>query len=191
MRRSLKIIFYIIIFILGFLTCILLKKYTSFTIANQISIELNPFDIVSLIVTLLIAVYVGRILTKQNEYETSEKELIVKYFTDFKDLLRNKIEFIIEKNIIEDKIINCELKILRSKLNSIISIAEEYDFIRDQNNGKANQVKEKLKDIWEILTDPSIAPVDNNLLLRKTQVATNSLQIEKLLFDLIIEIYKK
>lgn len=191
MHKSLIILLHIISFVTGFLFCIVLRKYSSFYISNQVSIEINPFDLVSLIVTLLIAIYAGRILTKQNEYETSEKELLIQYITDFKNLLKQKIDHIIENDITDDKIINCELKILRSKLNSIISIAEDYNFILNQNNGKANQVKEKLKDIWELLTDPPKSSNDNYFLIRKTDVTQNSLQIEKLLFDLTIEIYKK
>ena len=45
-----------------------------------------------------------------------------------------------------------DMKILRKKINSIIELAKEYKFI-EENDTLATELNNKVRDIWELLTD--------------------------------------
>jgi hypothetical protein len=55
-----------VFFWVGYYTCILFKKYSVLSIDEQVAIEVNPFDIISAGITVLLAFYVTRVLGKKN-----------------------------------------------------------------------------------------------------------------------------
>jgi hypothetical protein len=56
-----------VFFSIGFYSCVIIKKWTSFGVNNQVNIEINPLEILSLVITILLAIYVTRTLSKKND----------------------------------------------------------------------------------------------------------------------------
>jgi len=202
MLKNLKIIIFTILGIfIGFYACIFFKKHTFLTISNSISIEIDPLEILSLLITILLAIYVARILSKQNDSEKNEKDLLIQYFSDFRIQLSSKISKILEQEAFESIGTASEMKIIRKKLDSIVGLAVQYKFIK-LNDNTSVELQSKARDLWELLTNtPKKAASNANATvkdgiarLRLEQInkaETTLIEIEKLLFDLTIKINSK
>lgn len=191
----------LIAFLGGFYVCILIKKISSLSISNSINFEVNPLEVFSVIITVLLAIYVTRTLSKQNDKEKEEKLLLVKYFKDLKDLINFKLEKILEQENYDTQITKSDLKVLRKKLNSFIQLAEKYKFIQ-ANDEISVKLKENLTDIWELLTDTPKKVngrantevkqgIESIRIERKSSVETKVVMIDELIFELIIKINEK
>jgi len=185
----------------GYWICILSKKYSNLTIANEVAIEVNPFEIFTLIATILLAIYVTRSLNKSNEKEKGEKELLISYLKELKTTISSKTAKILEQDKIDSPETNAQLKILRQKVDTIIKLGEEFKFI-DSNDKTSKQLQEYIKDLWEILTDcpektnikASAAIKEGLEKLRLTQVnkaESKVISLEKVIFQLIMKVNQK
>jgi len=181
----------IISFGAGIVITIFLKKWSALYISNEVSIKLNPFEIISIGVTVLLAIYITRKLSKDNDIDKSQKELLISYFDDFKNEASIKVSNILKKNAFNKTETKSALKILRKRLKSIIELAEDYSFI-EKNSDLTKKTKEKLTDIWEILTDTPKRGADQTLIEEKKQaVEKNMIEIYELIFKITFEINKK
>lgn len=120
-------------FFLGFYACILFKKFSVLSIGQQVAIEINPFEIITTVITILLAIYVTRFLGKKNDLEKSEKEAFKLYLIEFKKLASEKIYKIIEKDDFSALSTNSDLKILRKKINTILNLGKEFGYIEDND----------------------------------------------------------
>ena len=181
----------IISFGAGIVITIFLKKWSALYISNEVSIKLNPFEIISIGVTVLLAIYITRKLSKDNDIDKSQKELLISYFDDFKNEASIKVSNILKKNAFNKTETKSALKILRKRLKSIIELAEDYSFV-EKNSDLTKKTKEKLTDIWEILTDTPKRGADQTLIEEKKQaVEKNMIEIYELIFKITFEINKK
>jgi len=181
----------IISFGAGIVITIFLKKWSALYISNEVSIKLNPFEIISIGVTVLLAIYITRKLSKDNDIDKSQKELLISYFDDFKNEASIKVSNILKKNAFNKTETKSALKILRKRLKSIIELAEDYSFV-EKNSDITKKTKEKLTDIWEILTDTPKRGADQTLIEEKKQaVEKNMIEIYELIFKITFEINKK
>ncbi len=181
----------IISFGAGIVITIFLKKWSALYISNEVSIKLNPFEIISIGVTVLLAIYITRKLSKDNDIDKSQKELLISYFDDFKNEASIKVSNILKKNAFNKTETKSALKILRKRLKSIIELADDYSFI-EKNSDLTKKTKEKLTDIWEILTDTPKRGADQTLIEEKKQaVEKNMIEIYELIFKITFEINKK
>lgn len=194
----------LISFVLGGVFCILIKKMSAFSIDTSISIELNPLDIASFIITVGLAYYISKVLTKQNEKEKEEKLLISKSISKFQIELDKGIHDILERNEFNTVFSRSKFKILRSKLSSIVKTAEKYELI-DKNIGASVSLKEELTNIWELFTNTvipaelagerttSTTPSDREveIIAINTSTELKLIKMNELIFEFIIEINKK
>lgn len=194
----LKILVGIVIFGAGFYSKCLIDQYTIIKFSDTINWEANPLELLSLIVTILLAIYVTRTLGKRNDAEKAETELLINYILGFKnDLLERFNSISAEKNIEQIKL-NSDCKIIRKRLHSIISLAIENEYL-DKNDNLVNSLKDEVANIWEILTDtPSLIDgiaskevTDGIATLRAdkiSKVENTIIEIEKIVFNLILKI---
>lgn len=196
-----EIIFGVVGITVGYWFCLLSKKYSNLSIADEVSIEINPFEILTLTATIVLAIYVTRTLNKSNEKEKGEKELLISYLKELKTTISNKTSQILEQDKIDSPDTNSQLKILRQKVDSIIKLGEEFGFIAS-NDETSRQLQEYIKDLWEILTDcpektntKASAAIKAGLQkLRLTQVnkaESKVIGLEKVIFQLIIKVNQK
>lgn len=202
MRRYLKLGLATLVGVFGgFYLSILIKKYTVLKIDPTVSFEINPFEIFTLIATILLAIYVARTITKANDLEKSEKDLLANNLTYFKDEFSNKINSMLEQSEFDSVLTNSNFKILRKRIDTIISLAVDYKFISN-NDEHSNELLNKTRDVWELFTNTprtangrTSAAVRNDInRLRLEQISKINMtviEIEKLLFQLTMKIHRK
>lgn len=136
-----------------------------------------------------------------NDLEKNEKDLIINYLIEFKSLCNLKVNNILSKDNFDNPETKSDLKILRKKISSIIELAKENGFIEDYSP-LAIDLNNKVRDIWELLTDcpekPNITAskmvkdgVERIRLEQVSKVESALIDIEKLIFKLTITINNK
>ncbi len=181
------IIISILSFSFGIIFIVVLKKYSHFLLSETISIEINPFDILGMSLTFFVAFYVTRKLTRDNEREKAEKELLISYFKDFRNELKETIDKILEENLFDTTYTKSKMKILRKTLLSNINLSLSHSFI-DENSNTSKNLTEYLTDLWELTTDK---PAQDKIEITKQDVMKKLIKIDEEIFKIILEINKK
>lgn len=187
--------------LIGISLNLLIKKYTNLHIESQVSFEINPLEIFSILINVFLAIYITRNLSKLNDLEKTEKELIIGYIKDYKTEFSNKVNILLENRNFESFITNSNFKILRTRISSILNLATEHDFITKTDETVVD-INKKITEIWELFTDaPKQAnpkastavkvDIDRINLEKTTKIETSTIEFEKLLFQLIMKINKK
>jgi hypothetical protein len=191
-----------IVAILGFASgvmfIIIFKKFTTLYFVNDVSFEINPLEIFSIAVNIFLAIYITRTLSKKNDQEKSEKELIINYLKDFQLEYNNKTSKLLECEDFETPLTNSCFKTLRTKINSVLALAEENNIIVN-NDETSSKIKQKISEIWELFTDtPRTANTRANqatkdgiqaLRLEKIgKIEAASIDLDKLIFQLAMKI---
>lgn len=187
--------------LIGVCLNLLIKKYSSLHIDDKVGFEINPLEIFSILINVFLAIYITRNLSKLNDLEKTEKELIIGYIKDYKVEFSSKINKLLEQGNFESPITNSSFKILRTRISSILNLATEYHFITKTDETIVD-INKKITEIWELFTDapkkanpktPNAVKIDiERINLEKTtRIETSTVELEKLLFQLIIKINKK
>ena len=142
----------IIGFAAGVMFIIIFKKYSTLYFANDVSFEINPLEIFSIGVNIFLAIYITRTLSKKNDQEKSEKELIINYLKDFQLEYNTKTNKLLDCEDFETPLTNSCFKTLRTRVNSILALAEENSIIAN-NDETASKIRQKISEIWELFTD--------------------------------------
>lgn len=201
LKNNKLIISCIVGILIGVCLNLLIKKYSNLYIENKISFEINPLEIFSILINVFLAIYITRNLSKLNDLEKTEKELIINYIKDYKSEFSNKINKLIEQENFENPITNSNFKVLRTRISSILSLAIEHKFI-EKTDENVVDINKKVTDIWELFTDTprkanskNTVAVKNDIerlnLEKTTKIETSTIELEKLLFQLIMKINKK
>jgi hypothetical protein len=188
-------------FATGIIFLILFKKYSILYFANDVSFEINPLEIFSIGVNIFLAIYITRTLSKKNDQEKSEKELIINYLKDFQLEYNTKTNKLLECEDFETPLTNSCFKTLRTRVNSIIALAEENSIIAS-NDDTTSKIKQKISEIWELFTDTprtantraNQATKDGILTLRLEKIGkieAASIDLDKLIFQLAMKINRK
>lgn len=182
--------------------CLLLFLiFKGLAFSNQISLQIDPVNFISLITTVLLAIYVTRELSTQNEEERVEKDLIIQDVRDFKKNIIKDIRRILNQATIEHSYVVERIKILRMSLNCIVTLIRKHKYTTDE--ASLTKLENKIRDIKDLLTDtpmssstgtPDIS-VSGGLIrlepIRKEKIETTLAEINNDIFELVVEINKK
>lgn len=177
----------IILFIFGFYSAVFVELVMPFNFSETITIVVNPLSILSIIATVLLAFYITRVLTQQNEKDNQEKRLLIEYFKDFKIQLDVKTNKILDQNKFNSSLNVSEFKFLRAKLYSSIELAKHQNFV---NKEISVELHKTLTNIWELLTDESHYEEQGLKQEHKSSVCSQLIKIDELIFKIIVEINK-
>lgn len=170
-------LFFILGSLAGLLGFFLFNKYKYLNLSNQISLEVNPLELLFVIINVLLAVYVTRNLSKKNDQERLEKELIIKFLEEFRSEYNERITKLLALEDFEDPTTKSSFKALRQKINSCISLAKEYNVIKSDDI-VASEITEIVTDAWELLTDTPKAP--SSRANQATKDGVQALRLEKI-----------
>lgn len=202
MLKNAKVL--IIIFtsiLIGVYVCIVIKKYSSLYIDGSVSFEINPFEILSLIINIFLAIFITHTLAKEHDSRKSEKELLINYFLEYKLDFANKVSQLSEQEDLMSVYSNAKFKILRSRIHSIIGLTKESNLI-DQNESLLSEITETISEIWELFTETPKTPNNKSSIAVKTdierirleklsKIEITNIKLEKLIFQLIVKINNK
>lgn len=202
MLKNAKIIVLIIISITaGFYLCILIKKFSSLTINEDVGFELNPLELFSILINIFLAIYITNILGKKHDSRKSEKELLINYFLEYKLDFSDRIKELKTQEDLVSVTTNANFKILRTRIFSIIGLTKESNLI-DSSESILSQIPEKISEIWELFTDTPRIPnnrtpvsvreeIERIRLERISKIELANISLEKLIFQLILKINNK
>lgn len=177
----------------------LLENYQYFGVSKKISIQFDPFQIVTAIINIILVVYILRRLTKNDEFKKTEITLLVEYFTNFREEFEKAIRDIIAMDSVKYIVVTSKMKNYRVGMNMLINLAESRDVIT-KNSIPAADLKGHCYDILELLT---YTPSEDKSTLGDNSIANGEIQfnqekidkisailykMQKSTFDLIIEI---
>ncbi len=170
---------------------------------TKISLSVNIFEVISTGITALLAIYVTRTLSKKNDLEKNEKELLINILNEFVKLVREKIYKILDMGHFDTPQARSDMKILRKKADAIIKIAEKHKFL-DKDNSLSVKLNNNVRDIWELLTEcpprrannsNDVDHITNDLdklrLHKQNKVESRLIEIECIVFELTLKINEK
>ena len=201
LKYSKFIVAILISLLIGFYLCIIVKEFTIFTINENVGFEINPLELISILINVFLAIYITGSINKKNESNKYEKELLINFLLEYKRDFSSRInELIIQENL-ESINTNANFKILRSKIFIISGLIQESNFAINSDNILPN-INEKISEIWELFTDtPKASSSRTSVAIREeierirlekiSKIEMANIALEKLLYQLILIINKK
>src|SRR5690606_41579525 len=132
----------------GFIILIFIKKKSYFHINNQIYLSLNPFEIITISINVLLAIYVTTILARRNDQEKLSKEFLINSFDQYNKDVRNTILKFIDNEEFDTINVRAKFKTLRIRLTSLLKIAIENGLLIVDSSSPS--VSTKMTELWEI-----------------------------------------
>lgn len=159
----------------------------------KISPEIPVFDIVTLVVTVILAIYVAQILERDVQNNQVSKAMYIAKIEQNENILSSLNDYIGQDTILLSKINNI-LHRYRTTQNTIHTALKEKDK-KGKFNDDCNKIESETKELNKLLT---MTPIDNsdqsNITIRDgvitysnnrvTEISTCLLKIDNLLFDL-------
>jgi hypothetical protein len=144
--------------------------------SNEISYEINPLEVISLMINIFLALYITNILAPTHEKNKKEIELISSYFQEFKNELNDKFNNISDDNTPNITKLSSDCKTLRRKLKAYSDIVVSSSHLNKDliNNDYLTPLKECMDNIWEELTDSP--RIESNLDISKGET-TDSVRL--------------
>lgn len=187
--------------ILGSIVTIIIKKYSNLYFDDSISFEINPIEVLSIMVNIILAIYVTGVLSRENDIIKSKKELIISYIKEFLLEYHNKTNKLIDEDCFDEPKTKAYFKTLRKRIHSVLTLTNDFGII-EKNDELASQIKDKIGDIWETFTDTpkkldeitdekTKNEIDKLRLEKIGKIETQSIEFEKLILQFIIKINEK
>ena len=187
-------------FLIGIYLCLVIKKYSFFHINGEVTLGINPFELITLITNIFLAIYITKTIGKEHDSQKSEKELLINYFLEYKSTLKGEIEDLLTQSDLMSVKTNARFKILRVRVFSIIGLAKESKLV-EEHDTLLTEIPEKITEMWSLFTEaPKLSQQGNKSVqieLEKirldkiSKIEQTNIAIEKLIFQLILKINKK
>lgn len=188
-RNVIKASIYVVI---GFITGFFIAKIPTIdciTISNEVPI----FDVISLIVTVLVAFYVAHIIERDVQNSQVGKQMYIERLHQNEEILTYLNDYIQEDRILLSKITNL-LHRYRSRQTSIHTALKDRSK-KDLFNSEIDGIEIDTKDLKRLLTDTPIDTTDqSNITIRDgvvnyskqriNEITTCISRIDNLIFDL-------
>jgi hypothetical protein len=185
LKKSKIFIFFLLGFFSGIIFLILIKKFTHFLINNEINLEINPLEFISLAVNILLAIFITNTLGKKIDSEKNEKQYIIDYIQEFRNEFSNSVQNLIDNDDFDNENAKGKLKYLRQKNLLINKILKNNNFI-EESDADSMHLKPKINLIWDSFTNES-----ENKNLRIQQINNKRNEIDEIFFKLIFKINRK
>ena len=163
-----------------------------FKFAPEIILEISPLEIVSLGITVLLALYVTSKLTKKTEEDRIEKDLLISDLKEFKAEFVSKVHKILHSKTIKVVEVSSTLKVLRIALNTIIELVDKHNLA--QTCAARAELDKRIRDINDLLTDVPQDAHDGTVISggeisltaeRKDKVVAVLYDFNKLVFEVV------
>lgn len=202
--RPNKILEIAVILIPGIAVGLLLSPimFGRYLVKNEITIQIDPTNIISILINVLLVVYVTRILTPKNEEERVEKDLLIKRLEKFE----NRLDLNISKMFAEDKLelvfVTRELKSLRQDFNSTVNLLKVNEFV-DTEDLVCLGIDSLIRDIKDLFTDTprdgegvsTDIKIDQGKIIigshRRSSIEKTNSDLKAKIFDLVVMINRK
>lgn len=114
---------------IGIISWIFLSQSTGWTFDDKIAIQIDPLDILGILITVVILFYVARRLDKTDNFRLSEANILVSYVADFKKEFEKNIREYNSAAPVDLVRLNQMFKEYQLRLKSITDLAEKHKLL--------------------------------------------------------------
>jgi len=196
-----SIIYYSLFFLLGSFfsySFFILMLNNNLKIAEKISIGFDPSNLLSIIITLLLALYITRKLDKKTTENRVEKDILIDDIKQFKYKFYKEIHDILNsKKILYIEVV-AKLKTIRMRFQSINKILKKYGY--DMDNNRIAKLDENIRDIKDLLTETPKTKDKKQIIVNNGELSFGTKRREDIeialddisskIFELIVQINK-
>lgn len=196
-----SIIYYSLFFLLGSFfsySFFILMLNNNLKIAEEISIGFDPSNLLSIIITLLLALYITRKLDKKTTENRVEKDILIDDIKQFKYKFYKEIHDILNsKKILYIEVV-AKLKTIRMRFQSINKILKKYGY--DMDNDRIAKLDENIRDIKDLLTETPKTKGKKQIIVNNGELSFGTKRREDIeialddisskIFELIVQINK-
>lgn len=156
--------------------------------------EINFVDSLAILVNTTVLLYISTVFNKKEKSSDIEKEILIKYFEEFRIRKNTILTTTINQGKTSDYLntLPLELKNIRNELYNKINLLEEKKYIKSDQDFVQN-LNVQTKNFWEFLTyEPNkeeIGAFDRTIYFIKAQYASN--KIDQELFKVFVAINLK
>lgn len=189
-------IMYIVIFsvgiIAGFFILLWLMRI-DFVFSKEVGLQFDIVALISLMVTVFLAIYVTKILQSNNEQRRVEKKMLIESFEELKKTFCNDIKIIISTANINYTDVVSKLKIFKMDFGCIVGTTKSCNFNLE---GIDRVIYRSYKKIQDLLT--ATPSVGDEIVVKNGKLTYNIIQVEKIykelntfklnMFELIVRI---
>jgi hypothetical protein len=131
-----------------FIACFLITTYYfgSISIVRTLSYQIDPLNLLSILVNAGLVWYVAKVLDQRNEENRVERDLLIKYLTDFESTFLDEIHKVASGDGIEGTILASTFKKNAMLMDELVELGKS---VGDIN---LNGIKDSVSEIRELLT---------------------------------------
>jgi hypothetical protein len=161
--------------------------------------EIDGVGVLSLAVTVALAIIISIVLAKKDEAERNDKSFIIDDFKSLKEALHAKSETLLAPDNLKLEETVSGLSVLKQGIHTFVDLAKEYKFI-EQSNIAATELADAFTSFERLFTDTGDVPAANGSrvviqankitldLARKDAVRKTLTKIDALILKISIEI---
>ena len=191
----------LISFLVGIISGFFLYGFTvnlwHFSLSSDVAIQIDPINIFSTVITIILVVYVSRKLSIKDDGDKVERELLIGNLNTFETEFTNKIRSVSIDGVKLSHTANV-LKRYGVRIQSLLKLAQEYSYINDKSE-TIQKLQEKMKEIRDLLTDtPKLGEVEDGVSVKDgklyfsvkqvDKIADSLFSIQNLMFKLKVEV---
>jgi hypothetical protein len=181
----------------GFFIYTFITNSWQLKITPDMGFQIDPTGIISLIISVILAVYVLRKLSKKDEGEKVERNLLINYFTTFQTELEARLKNIAKGGSKFD-FVNALLKRYGMRMEELFRLAIEHGFLKEGSDVQA-LFYDKFKKLRELLTNtPKTGAIEDGIRLENGELHFSDSQTDKIsvtnseinstIFKIVVEI---
>lgn len=168
---------------LGFWIFLYVSAYPAFSFIDKIALQVDPLSAflatLTLLVTVVLAVYVSRVLSKKDEGERLQREYLVSYFKAFEADLGKMVRKYALGGA-ELKNVTPFLKRSGMRAETLVRLAVEARYLA-KDSSTVNQLREVLKTIRELLTlTPREGQIEDGVRFSEGKLNYSEAQVDKI-----------
>jgi len=129
-----------------------LVVYHPIPFSKEVTVNIDPTNIISMLVTIILAVYVVGAISKNSEIERVEKDLLIKDLGEYKNKVQLEVSQMISSSDLLIFTVNEKMKTIIQKTESFFIILKDANFANDYESQNLISV---LKDFKILFTDTS------------------------------------
>ncbi len=129
---------------------ILFASFNSFRVNTEISFGVNPIDFISLLINTILVMYVLRTLSRKDDNDKVERELLIGYFTKFEDDFSSGIHRMTSSCGIEGEEVSAFFKKHSMYLQELIDLSEDH---RPENAPNLGSLQSSFSEILDLLSN--------------------------------------
>jgi hypothetical protein len=175
---------------LGIISTLFFKKITQFEINNQISLEINPLDLLFALLNIFLAFYITKTLGKKMDDEKNKKLLITNFLDEFRKDFIKLIKDLIDNEEFNNNKVRFEFKNFRQRNFQNSKLIKELRLLDENDNDEIENLRVTINKLWEEFTDVPINESNVNIMLRLQNIYSLVNDFENSTIQLIFKINK-